>query len=450
VPQKVDLIITPHWLLPIRPARQIWQNSSVAINKGKILAVGLTEEIRQNFQSDQYLQLNHHVLMPGLINAHGHSAMTLLRGFADDLPLMEWLNDHIWPAESKFVDADFVSAGATLAIAEMLKGGTTTFSDMYFFPESTARVASELGIRCQIATPILDFPSAWASTAEEYIDKGIKLRDAYRHNDLIRVAFGPHAPYTVSDGPLKQVAVLANQLDARVQIHLHETAFEVQQAIAKTGQRPINRLAELGLLTENTQCVHMTQIADSDIALLSETGSHVVHCPESNLKLASGYCPVARLTQHNVNVCLGTDGAASNNNLDMFGEMQTAALAAKARQADASVTDAFTALEMATINGAKALGMEQDTGTIESRKWADMIAVDMSAIELQPIYHVLSHLVYAVNCSHVSHSWVAGKLRLSDRNFPDLDIRQLSELIGQWRRKIAGDSCNSAALPQNP
>jgi 5-methylthioadenosine/S-adenosylhomocysteine deaminase len=437
VPDKVDLIITPHWIVPIRPAFQVLQDSSLAINEGKIICIGPTAEVLTSFTSDQHIRLKDHLLMPGLINAHGHAAMTLLRGLADDLPLMEWLNDHIWPAESKFVDADFVSAGATLAIAEMLKGGTTTFSDMYFFPESTAMAATRFGMRCQLATPILDFPSAWATNADEYIHKSVSLQDEYRHSDLINIAFGPHAPYTVADAPLKQIAVLADQLDARIQIHLHETAFEVEDAVSKTGQRPIVRLADLGLLSANTQCVHMTQVSEEDYSLVQEAGSHIIHCPESNLKLASGYCPVASLTARNINVALGTDGAASNNNLDMFGEMQTAALIAKAQANDASAINAFTALEMATINGAKALGLDLQTGSLEVGKWADMIALDMSAIELQPMYNVFSHLVYAVNACHVSHSWIAGKAKLIDRELTGFDTDQLSKLTNQWQRRIA-------------
>ncbi len=437
MPQSVDLIITPRWIVPIRPANEVLENNSVVIHEGKILAIGATDAMLSQYQPGEHVILSDHALMPGLINAHGHAAMTLFRGMADDLPLMEWLNDHIWPAEGEFVDPDFVRVGVSLAAVEMIKSGTTTFSDQYFFPESAAAVAIDIGLRCQIAFPILDFPSAWASNAEDYIHKGVKLFDEYKHSDLVQIAFGPHAPYTVSDDPLKQVVTLANQLDAPIQIHLHETAFEVMDAVDKTGERPTERLHRLGLLTSNTQCVHMTQIDDKDICILQETGAHVVHCPESNLKLASGFCPVAKLTAAGINVALGTDGAASNNDLDMFGEMQTAAQTAKAVAGDAAAISAFQALEIATINGAKALGQENKIGSLEPGKWADMIAVDLSALELQPVYHVASHLAYAVKAQHVSHSWVAGKVKMTDRRLTGIDCAHISKLVSDWQRKIS-------------
>jgi len=435
--QSIDLILTPRWIVPIRPANQVLESSSVAIHEGKILAVGTTDEILAQYQAGDHLQLKNHVLMPGLINAHGHAAMTLLRGMADDLPLMEWLNDHIWPVEGKFVDPDFVRVGTSLAAVEMIQSGTTTFSDQYYFPASAAAVAIDIGLRCQIAFPILDFPSAWASNAEDYIHKGVKLFDEYKHSDLVQIAFGPHAPYTVSDEPLKQAVTLANQLDAPIQIHLHETAFEVMNALEKTGERPTERLHRLGLLTSNTQCVHMTQINEKDISILHETGAHIVHCPESNLKLASGFCPIAKLTAAGINVALGTDGAASNNDLDMFGEMQTGAQTAKAVAEDATAISAFQALEIATINGAKALGQETKIGSVETGKWADLIAVDLSALELQPIYHVVSHLAYAVKSHHVTHSWVAGKAKMADRKLIGIDTANIAKLVHQWQRKLS-------------
>ncbi len=437
VVESADLIIHARWIVPIRPANTVLNDHAIVVKAGKIAALGPSENINSQYSAAKNITLSDHVLMPGLINAHGHAAMTLLRGLADDLPLMEWLNDHIWPAEGRWVSGEFVSAGATLAMAEMLRTGTTTFSDMYFFPEATAKAAADIGMRCQIATPILDFPSGWAANAEEYIHKGVALADEYRHSELIQVAFGPHAPYTVSDAPMKQVATLANQMDAQIQIHLHETAFEVQDAQSKSGMRPSERLNALGLLTANTQCVHVTQLNDRDKQIIQESGAHIIHCPESNLKLASGICPIQDCLNAGINVALGTDGAASNNNLDMFGELQTAALLAKAQQNDASAVDAFTALELATINGARALGQEQTLGSLETGKWADMIAIDFSALELQPVYHVLSHLAYAVSAHHVSHSWVAGQNKLSDGKLTNIDTGQLGKLIQDWQRKIS-------------
>ncbi|OZG71039.1 N-ethylammeline chlorohydrolase [Hahella sp. CCB-MM4] len=438
--QNVDLIITARWIVPIRPANLILENSSVVINGGRILDIGDTDDLMQRYSGKEHVSLPEHVLMPGMINAHGHAAMTLFRGMADDLPLMEWLNNHIWPAEAKYVDEDFVRDGVSLAIVEMIRSGTTTFSDQYFFPASAAAAAVDAGMRCQLVFPILDFPSSWASHAEDYIHKGVKLFDEYKHSDLVQIGFGPHAPYTVSDEPLKQVVTLANQLEAPIQIHLHETAFEVNDALEKTGKRPTERMYELGILGPNTQCVHMTQINDRDIELLQETGAHIVHCPESNLKLASGFCPIAKLTAAGINVALGTDGAASNNDLDLLGEMQTAAQTAKAVAEDAAAISAFTALEMATINGAKALGKESDIGSLEAGKWADMIAIDMSALELQPIYHITSHLAYAVKSQHVTHSWIAGKARMADRQMVGIDTARIAKLVAEWQRKLVSTS----------
>src|SRR5690606_35412686 len=295
---------------------------------------------------------------PGLVNTHGHAAMSLLRGIADDLPLMTWLEDHIWPAEGRWVSEEFVYQGTLLAIGEMIRSGTTCFADMYFFPEASAKAASEAGIRVQLAAPIIDFPNPWSANAEEAINKFIDLHDTWRNSELVSTAFGPHAPYTVSDGPLRKIATLADELDLPVHMHVHETAFEVEQAVANSGKRPIQLLNDLGLLSPRLICVHATQLDDTDISLLQSSGAHVAHCPESNLKLASGFCPVEKLRRHGINVCLGTDGAASNNDLDMFSEMRTAALLAKAVSSDAAALPAFAALKMATLDGARAMGLD--------------------------------------------------------------------------------------------
>ncbi|MDX1590140.1 MAG: TRZ/ATZ family hydrolase, partial [Oleiphilaceae bacterium] len=367
---------------------------------------------------------------------HGHAAMTLLRGFGDDLPLMTWLNDYVWPAESRFVDEDFIADGTQLAMAEMLRSGTTFFSDMYYFPEVVAELAQQQGMRAQVCFPVLDFPTNWGSGPEEYLRKGLALRDRLRHSELVQVAFGPHAPYTVSDGPLSQIATLAEQTGAPVQIHLHETAFEVEDAVQKTGLRPIRRLSELGLLTPTTQCVHMTQLDDNDIQLLRESGAHVLHCPESNMKLASGQCPVQRLLDEGINVALGTDGAASNNDLDMFGEMRTAAFLAKSVSGDAAAVSAHQALAMATINGARALGREQDLGSLEPGKLADMVAVDLGDCLVQPVYDPASHLVYSTSSRQVSHSWIGGQPQLVDGELRRIDLQELRGRIEQWQQKI--------------
>lgn len=434
--QQVDQIIAPGWLIPVNERRECLVDHAIVISGRKILDMLPLDLAHDKYEAASTINLPDHALMPGFINAHGHSAMTLFRGLADDLPLMDWLNNHIWPAEGKWVSEAFVEDGTLLAIAEMIRSGTTCFSDMYFFPDVTARVAREHKIRTQICFPVLDFPTPWASNADEYIQKGLNVFDQYKDCDYVSVGFGPHAPYTVSDEPLQQIVTMANQIDASVQIHLHETAFEVMDAAEKTGVRPIQRLAALGLLSPQLQCVHMTQLTDDEISLLADAGAHVVHCPESNLKLASGYCPVDKLLKAGVNVALGTDGAASNNNLDMLGELRTAALLAKTVANDAAAVAAHTALEMATINGARAMGLDDKIGSLAPGKFADMIAIDLSAIECQPIYDPVSHIVYVTNASQISHSWIGGELHMENRQLKMIDTVHLRQKARNWAAKI--------------
>ncbi len=434
-PETADTLIHPDWIVPVVPRGVVLENYSIALAGGRITAL-LPREQAAGIAAKTTLDLPGQALLPGLVNAHGHAAMSLLRGYADDLPLMPWLQNHIWPAEQSHVSAEFVRDGVELAIAEMIRSGTTTFSDMYFFPDVCAGTAERLGMRCQITFPIFDFPTVWARDADEYISKGLTLRDDFKHSDLVAVGFGPHAPYTVSEPNLVKVATLAAELDAAVHIHLHETAAEVLQAVEQTGERPLDTLYRLGLLTPRTQCVHMTDLGEQDIALLARTGAHVVHCPQSNMKLASGICPVGKLLATGVNVALGTDSAASNNDLNLFGELQSAALLAKLTARDATAVSAPEALAMATINGARALGLEEFIGSLEVGKQADLIAVDLSQPETQPLYHPLSQLAYASNGSQVTHSWIAGRLVLKERRLTRIDLADLGERIRAWRRRI--------------
>ncbi|TNF36442.1 MAG: TRZ/ATZ family hydrolase, partial [Gammaproteobacteria bacterium] len=416
----------------------VLKDHALAIHQGKIHSLLPSADARQQLSATTVLELPQHVLIPGLINAHGHAAMSLFRGLADDLPLMPWLQEHIWPAEGRWVSDDFVRDGTALAIAEMLRSGTTCFSDMYFFPNAAAAMAAQMGIRAQVVFPILDFPTVWARDAAEYIHKGLAVHDEYKHHPLVTVGFGPHAPYTVSDEPMQRIATLAAELDSPIQIHAHETAHEVAESLQLHGKRPLARLAELGLLGPRTQCVHMTQVDDSDIALLQQFGSHIIHCPESNLKLASGFCPVQRLLSAGVNVALGTDGAASNNDLDLFGELRTAALLAKAVAGDAAAVPATTALEMATINGARALGQEDRIGSLEAGKAADIAAIDLGTLEALPVYHPVSQLVYTNSAPRVSHVWVAGQARVSNHQLLAADSTGLLQRARQWQQSIAG------------
>jgi 5-methylthioadenosine/S-adenosylhomocysteine deaminase len=438
---NIDTLINARWVIPVdatnnNPENNILEHHSLAINDGKIIAILPSETAQNKYAAAREHQLVNHAVMPGLINCHTHAAMNLFRGLADDLPLMEWLNDHIWPAEQKWISAEFVNDGTRHAIAEMIRSGTTCFNDMYFFPDQAAEVAVETGIRAVIGLIIIDFPTAWAKDADEYLLKGEQVHDKYRHNSHIHTAFAPHAPYTVSDEPLQRINILAEELDIPVHMHIHETADEVRQSEKQHGQRSIQRLHELGLLSPRLLAVHMTQLTQDEIALLSVQGVHVVHCPESNLKLASGFCPVSDLLQENINVALGTDGAASNNDLDMLGEMRTAALLAKGTSGNSSVLPAHQALEMATINGAKALGIDHITGSLTKGKAADVIAIDLDTIESQPLYDPVSHIVYAANRNQVTDVWVAGKQLMKNRELTSIEEKSVLNKSREWQDKI--------------
>jgi 5-methylthioadenosine/S-adenosylhomocysteine deaminase len=434
--QAVDTLIHPGWIVPVVPRGTVLESYSIALSGDRINAILPREETR-DMQAARVFELPQHALLPGLVNCHGHAAMSLLRGYADDQPLMPWLEQHIWPAEAAHVNAEFVRDGTELAVAEMLRSGTTTFSDMYFFPDASAEVAQRLGIRCQISFPVLEFPTAWARNANEYISKGLSLYHDLKHSALVNICFGPHAPYTVSEENLSRIGVIAAELDCAIHIHLHESKGEVLQAVELNGERPLDTLHRLGLLGPRTQCVHMTDLGEQDMALLAQTGASVVHCPQSNMKLASGACPVSRLSGKGINVALGTDSAASNNDLNLFAEMQTAALLAKLHSGDATALPAADALAMATINGARALGMEEHIGSLEIGKQADLIAVDLSGPETQPLYNILSQLVYACNGSQVSHSWVAGQLLMEQRELTHIDLAGLSARTRRWQATIS-------------
>ena len=424
-------------IVTVDSEHRILKDHSVLMQGATILAIVETGEAAK-FNATQTYELPNHVLMPGLINAHGHAAMTLLRGIANDLPLQEWLEKHIWPTEAANVDSDFVSFGTKLAVAEMIRSGTTTFSDMYFFPEDAARQVDQLGMRAQLCCPILDFPTAWGNGPDEYLDKSEELFKRYQNHPLIDIALGPHAPYTVSDGPLTKVCELASKHGMSIQMHIHETQQEVDDAVAHQGKRPLLRLDELGLfdLDIPIQAVHMTSLNEHEINLLASKKVNVIHCPESNMKLASGFCPTHELHKAGVNVALGTDGAASNNDLDMFGEMRTAALIAKGYTGNASAISARDAIAMATINGAKAMGIDGYTGSLEKGKQADMIALDLDRLYTAPSFNIEADIVYNLNSQQVTHSWVAGELLLDCGRLTRIDEKQLIQHAKEWSVKI--------------
>jgi 5-methylthioadenosine/S-adenosylhomocysteine deaminase len=433
--QNADLLVLPRWLVPVEPAGAVLEEHALVVRDGRIVDLAPADFARQSWRARATLALPRHAVLPGLVNAHTHAAMSLLRGLADDLPLMEWLQQHIWPAEGAHVSRAFCEDGVRLACAEFIRGGITCFNDMYFFPDATAAVASGAGVRAAVGLIVLDFPTVWAQPGE-YIHKGLELHDRLKGDPLIRTVFAPHAPYTVSDGPLREVRKYATELGIPVHIHVHETAGEIDTALQASGHRPWQRLKDLGLIGPDLIAVHMTQLTDAEIADCAQFGVSVAHCPESNLKLASGFCPVQKLLRAGANVALGTDGAASNNDLDLFGEMRTAALLAKGVAGDARAVAAHEALHMATLAGARALGLDGEIGSLQKGKAADFIAVDLDEVGTQPLYNVISQLVYAGSRHQVTDVFVAGRALLRDREFQTLDEAAVLAKAQEWRQKI--------------
>lgn len=432
----LDLLLFPTWLVPVEPAGVVLKGHGLGVRDGRIALIA-PRAVALKYQAIETRELEGMLLAPGLINAHGHAAMTLFRGLADDLPLQRWLKDHIWPAESRWVDEDFVRCGSELAIAEQLKGGITCFSDMYFYPSVVSELVHKHGVRAQITIPVLDFPVPDARDADEALRKGVALFDDLKHHPRITIAFGPHAPYSVADDKLESIRVLVAEMDAGIHMHVHETAHEVQEALRKHGERPLARLARLQLLGPRFQAVHMTQVDDDDLALLTEHNCSVIHCPESNLKLASGFCPVERLWEAGINVAVGTDGAASNNDLDLLGETRTAALLAKAVAGSATALDAHRALRMATLNGARALGIDEHTGSLEIGKFADLVALDLSGLAQQPVYDPVSQLIYSTSRDAVRHVWIGGKQLLESGRLTRMDEQQVIANARQWGERIS-------------
>lgn len=431
--RTIDTLISARWVLPIEPSATVFEHHSIAIDAGRIVALLPTADAPGKFAAREQVELNQHVLLPGLINLHTHAAMTLMRGLADDLPLMTWLKEHIWPAEGKHVAPAFVKDGTQLACAEMLRGGVTCFNDMYFFPESTAQAVNEAGLRATIGMIALEFPSAYAADADDYLRKGLEVRDAYRDHARIAFSMAPHAPYTVSDKTFEKILTLAEQLEILIHIHVHETQDEIDQSLNEQQLRPMARLHKLGILSPNVVAAHMVHLTADEIALCAERGVNIAHCPVSNLKLASGIAPIARLLASGVNIGLGTDGAASNNRLDLLSETRIAALLAKGVSGDATALPAHQALAMATLNGAKALGREQEIGSLKPGKLADIVAVDLSALENSPLYDVASHIVYVAGREQVTDVWVGGKRLLNQRALTTLDAHELAAKAAHWQ-----------------
>ena len=439
--QHCDTLIAPRWCVPVEPANVVLTDHAVVVNDGRITDILPLADAREKYQPSAFIEKPDHVLIPGFVNSHTHSAMTLMRGLADDMPLEAWLNTGIWPVEKRWVGAEMVRDGTELAIAEMISGGQTCFSDQYFFPEIVAETAVDLQMRAMVGTPVIEFPTAWASDASEYMNKANDLvHDPYVDHPLISTCYAPHSTQALSDESFVALRVLADQLDVRIQIHLHETAVEITAALERSGKRPFDRLKELGIINASLLAVHCVHMTDEEIKVIAESGVSVAHCPRSNLKLASGVAPVAIYREQGVNVSIGTDGAASNNALDMLSEMRMAALMAKASTSDAAAISASEALRMATLDGAAALGLARETGSIEAGKWADLTCVDLNRLNSQPVYDPISQLVYTARADQISDVWIAGKHQLDNGRLTQIDTANLLERSNEWRDRFAASA----------
>ena len=433
--ETVDLRVDAGWIVPIEPAGALRAHALI-LDAGRVKALVPASEADLHFDPYDHVTFPDHVLLPGLVNAHTHAAMNLFRGLADDLPLQDWLERHIWPREGRFVGPDFVYDGARLAAAEMLLGGITCCNDMYFFPDASARAFVELGMRAMLGLPILDFPTPYAADADGYLQSGLAIRDELKHEPNLAFSLSPHAPYTVGDATWEKIIVYARQLDLPIQTHLAETASEVDDSTAKHGRTPLRRLHELGATGPGFIAIHGVHLSAEDIALLATHGGHVVHCPVSNMKLGAGIAPVAALLASGINVALGTDGAASNNRLDLFGEMRVAALLAKVATGDPSVLNAQQALTAATLSGARALGLDGEIGSLIAGKAADFIAVEMSALDATPCYEPVSHLVHVVGRDAVTDVWVAGRRVVSGRALTTADEAAIIARARLWQERL--------------
>jgi 5-methylthioadenosine/S-adenosylhomocysteine deaminase len=434
--RRVDLVIEAKWIVPIEPDGTLVDHALV-VDDGRIVALVPSARVDDAYAPDSRIALPAHALMPGLVNAHTHAAMTLLRGIADDVPLKPWLTDHIWPREGRFVSDEFVHDGTLVAAAEMLKGGITCAADMYFYPDAAARAYEQAGMRALVGLPVLDFPTPYAADPDAYLSKGLAARDAFRHSPRLAFAMAPHAPYTVSDATWQKVLMYARQLDLPIHTHVAETQGEVDEALAATGETPLARLDRLGATGPSFIGVHAVHLSPGDIELLVSQRCNVVHCPISNMKLASGIAPAAALATRGVNVALGTDGAASNNRLDVFAELRTASLLAKVSTGDAAMLPAPAVLRMATQGGAIAVGMDARIGSLAPGKDADIVAIELSAMETAPLYDPVSHLVNVAGREHVTDVWIAGQRVVDGRRVTTLDEAALVARVRTWQQRLA-------------
>jgi 5-methylthioadenosine/S-adenosylhomocysteine deaminase len=435
-PRPVDLRIDARWVVPIQPAGALVDHALI-VDGGRIVALARTADADRDYRASTHVNLPEHVLIPGLVNAHTHAAMTLMRGVADDVPLKPWLEREIWPREARLVAPDFVHDGTLLAAAEMLRGGITCCNDMYFYPDAAARAYEEAGMRAMLGMPILDFPTPYAADADAYIARGLAARDAFKHATRLSFSLAPHAPYTVADATWKTIVMFARQLDLPIQTHVAETKAEVDDARAATHETPLVRLDRLGATGPAFVAIHAVHLDTGDIDRLATQRCHVVHCPGSNMKLASGIAPIEALLGRNINVALGTDGAASNNRLDLFSEMRLASLLAKVATGDAAAIPAATALRMATLNGAAALGLDGEIGSLEVGKQADATAVRIADVATLPMYDPASHLINVAGREHVTDVWIAGDRIVEAGQLLTIDVAALCSRANAWQQRIA-------------
>lgn len=434
--QSVDHIVHAQWIITCEEKNQILNQHALVIHEGIIQAILPSKDVKNHYQATVTHDYSSHAIIPGLINSHTHLGMSYLRGIADDLALMNWLNHYIWPAEKKFVSASFVYDGTSLGIAELIRSGTTCFNEMYFFMNDTARATEKAGIRGLIGMTVINFPTNWAKNFDEEIHKGIEFLETFKNHPLIGMTVAPHAIYTVPEEPLLRIKEIAEDYHLKINMHVNETADEIKQSLAKTGLTPLKRLERVGLISERLIAIHMTQVDEEDFEILKNGKPNIVHCPLSNMKLASGTCPVSKLQALGLNVALGTDSSASNNDLNMISEMRFAAMLAKHMDQDPESLSAEKILKMATINGAKALGIDHITGSLKQGKSADFAAINLDELESLPLYHPLSQIIYAVSRYQVEHVWVAGKQLMKNRELLTLDEKELKAKANEWGKKI--------------
>jgi len=422
--EPVDTLVSARWVIPVEPDGRVLEDHAVAMRSGRIVAILPSEEARRRFDARETIERPSHVLLPGLVNAHTHAAMVVRHGRAETLP-----------PERRWSDPEYVRDGTELAVAEMLRGGVTCFADMQPWPEVVATTATAAHIRASVGLVVSETPTSWAGSADEYIDRGMRLRDEYRGDPLITMHF---APQSAADATLARVRRLADELDLRVAMPLHETAGEVEQCVRDYGERPLARLAALGLASPQLLAIHMTQVEPREVDLLAESGVSVVHCPESNLRLGAGVCPVARLLSRGIAVALGTDGAAANNDLDLLAEARVAGLVSAGVAATPTDLAAGSLLRMATLEGARALGLGEGTGSLLPGKWADLCCIDLRRARSWPVHDVATAVIYAASSQQVTDTWVAGRRLLADARLTLMDESAVLERAETWRRRLDG------------